>query len=72
MLELKFFELQDIKNIFGPLFVPFIPTLIAAVFLYLLIHLGPKGVVRQILGIISMVLIVAVYIYSTADTAMNW
>lgn len=72
MPELQLLESDDLKNAFGPLFVPFIPTLAAASILFFISLLIPRGVFRQIFGIISMVLLVAIYIFTTADTAMNW
>lgn len=72
MPEIKLFELQDIENAFGPILIPLIPTLTAATVLFLISCLLPKGILRQVFGIISMVFLVAIYIYSTADTAINW
>lgn len=72
MPEIQLIELQDIKNVFGPFFIPFTPTILAAKVLFIVMQLIPKGFFRQVFGILSLVLLVAVYIYSTANTAKYW
>ncbi|RAZ73618.1 hypothetical protein [Planococcus halotolerans] len=63
---------SDFQIAFGPFAVALIPVIIAAVVLLIIKQLIPKGVLRQIFGIVSMVIIVYIAITSISNTTMNW